>query len=53
MNATEYEPFGDEWTKEMNKFSKSELIQLLKKQLKEKQKWISTQELPLPSPPDK
>lgn len=48
MKTVEYEPFGDEWAKEMNKFSKSELIQLLKKQLKEKPKWISVSESGLP-----
>lgn len=32
MNETEYEPYGIEWKKEMNKFSKLQLIEMLKKE---------------------
>ena len=30
MKTKEYTPFGDEWTKEMMKFTKAELIEMLR-----------------------
>lgn len=44
MNESEYVPYGPEWEKEMNKWGKKQLIELLRKVLRERYAETQSQE---------